>query len=637
MIYGKKDAYFGSAKEGFQNSVWVELIGFDRELPDYGVEGYLADLGFRPQVISLHMTSIDFVNTYRGMEEEYPLPRYACSYGGHARNDVRERQAWTNRELRGLVQALQERGIKVLGSFFDMDSENGLENVPLFTKLHPELLPVRGKGAMESGVVMIKRFADGSFYEDYLLEKLLETAKGYGFDGYQLADGISSLRSNLWYSDFSDDLLEQAGIRLPEDVEDRGAWIWEHRRGEWTSFYRRRWSTFLDKVIRGLRQQGLLVMVNSAWTRDPVEALFRYGVDYRVMAEADASSLVVEDVSSDLAILSESDNHGFRMSYEDRKMVHYNFLANLMCLRAYLPGMKLTPLFIIWDNQEQLDVLHHAPTAMQRAGAANFSNFLVTKKGLETITNGPHFCLGDGIQPREWEFIRRCIDNGYIEDPRAVEGAAFLWSDERMEREAEALGSRGLCHSAQWLAMLLRAGAQVHKMIRWEELSSLKGDLVVTNFDLLSDEEQRRVRGYEGGEILYLAQPTEEGTITGRNPKRDGWPWPLTMCLPPEETVKKAAIRINASCNARIAEGDGLMECGLTEVRTGERTARILVENNEYYYAIPTICTRRKILSVKAVTKLEGYRTNAGEHHFSIRVPGRGADILEIVYAEEEG
>ena len=292
---------------------------------------------------------------------------------------------------------------------------------------------------METGIVMIKRFADGSYYEDYLLKKLLETAEGYGFDGYQLADGISSLRSNMWYSDFSDDLLEQAGIGLPEGAEDRSAWIWANRRREWRAFYRRRWSSFLDKLIRGLREKGLLVMVNSAWTRDPVEALVRYGVDYGTIARADATSLVVEDVSSDLAILSQNDNHGYRMSYEARKMVHYNFLANLMCLRAYLPRTKLTPLFMIWDNQEQWDVLHHAPTAMQRAGAANFSNFLVTKEGLKTITDGPHFCLGDSIRREEWEFIRCCIDNGYSEHPCETEGAAFLWSDERMEREAEEL------------------------------------------------------------------------------------------------------------------------------------------------------------------------------------------------------
>ncbi len=632
MIYGKKNAYFGSAKQGFQNSVWVELIGFDCELPDYGVGQYLEELGFRPQVISLHMTSIDFVNTYRGMEAEYTLPRYACSYGGHERNDLRQRQAWTNTGLRGLTRALKDQGIKVLGSFFDMDSENGQDGVPLFTELHPELLPAGGKAGMETGIVMIKRFADGSYYEDYLLKKLLETAEGYGFDGYQLADGISSLRSNMWYSDFSDDLLEQAGIGLPEGAEDRSAWIWANRRREWRAFYRRRWSSFLDKLIRGLREKGLLVMVNSAWTRDPVEALVRYGVDYGTIARADATSLVVEDVSSDLAILSQNDNHGYRMSYEARKMVHYNFLANLMCLRAYLPRTKLTPLFMIWDNQEQWDVLHHAPTAMQRAGAANFSNFLVTKEGLKTITDGPHFCLGDSIRREEWEFIRRCIDNGYSEHPCETEGAAFLWSDERMEREAEELDRCGLCHSAQWLALLQRAGAQIHKIIRSEDLCCLKGDLVVTNFSLLSVREQEMVRNYKEGEVLYLERPGEEEAGGGMNPGQDGWPYPLKMCLPQEEYVKAAAIRVNAACNARIAEGDGFLECTLTEIRTGPETARILVENNEYYYAIPTIRTRRKVVSVKAITKPEGYRTNAGEHHFSVRVPGRGADILEIVY-----
>ena len=198
MAYGNKNAYFGSTKEVFSNSIWVELIGFDQTLPDYGVAQYLETIGFLPQYISLHLTSIDFVNTYKGMEQEYLLPIYACSYGGHEQNDDRRRQDWTNWQLRGLVRALQARGIRVYASFFDMDSPNGLAEEPLFTQLHPELLACgNSESRMESGVVMIKRMADGRLYEDYLLEKLLEAASGYGFDGFQLADGISSLRSNL--------------------------------------------------------------------------------------------------------------------------------------------------------------------------------------------------------------------------------------------------------------------------------------------------------------------------------------------------------------------------------------------------------------------------------------------------------
>ncbi len=92
----------------------------------------------------------------------------------------------------------------------------------------------------------------------------LETAEGYGLDGFQIADGMSSLRSNLWYSDCSDDLLDQAGIQVPEGISNRMVWLWENRRKEWMAFYRRRWAGFLRKIVGGLRAAGLETAVNSA-------------------------------------------------------------------------------------------------------------------------------------------------------------------------------------------------------------------------------------------------------------------------------------------------------------------------------------------------------------------------------------
>ena len=118
LLYGKMGNYFGQKNEGFHNSIWVELIGFEKTDPDKGAKRYLDVLGFKPDHISLHLTSVNFVNTHRGMEEEYILPIYACSYGGHAGNDDRLRQNWTNYDMKALIDALHENGIKVYASFF---------------------------------------------------------------------------------------------------------------------------------------------------------------------------------------------------------------------------------------------------------------------------------------------------------------------------------------------------------------------------------------------------------------------------------------------------------------------------------------------------------------------------------------
>ncbi|MEG0767597.1 MAG: hypothetical protein RR482_07765 [Clostridia bacterium] len=119
--YGRENAYFLSGDKRFFNCVWIELIGFDNTAEDYGVGRFLDAAGFVPHAVSFHLSSIDFVNTHPGMEQELPIPLYSCSYGAHTHNDERERQNWTNWQMKGLVDALHTRGVKVFSSFFDLE------------------------------------------------------------------------------------------------------------------------------------------------------------------------------------------------------------------------------------------------------------------------------------------------------------------------------------------------------------------------------------------------------------------------------------------------------------------------------------------------------------------------------------
>lgn len=623
-MYGKKGTYFCADNKQFHNSIWIELIGFEKNSPDYGVQAYLDTIGFLPDSISLLLTSVDFVNTHRGMEETYVLPPYACSYGGHAENDERKRQDWTNQDLRGLIQSLHAHNIPVFVSFFDFCNHTESTN---FTILHPEL-----RAGNTNHLLMIKRFADGTYYEDYLLKKLLEVTADYGFDGVQLADGISCPRDAIWFADFSDDLLEQAGIELPSEVEDAGSYISKHLRREWIAFYRRRWDNFLIKTIRGLKQAGLLVAVNSAWTKDPFEALYRYGADYRTIAQSGADYFIVEDVSSDLAILSDEDNL-YAYSYEERKQIHYEFVANLMCLRAHMPEICVTPLFPLWDNQEQWNVIHHAPTAMQRAAAANFTHLSLKDGHWQPVTDGPHFCLSDALQKQDWDFIRLCIDNGYTPECTGAEGATFLWSAQRMEQEMEQFISCGIVHSARWLALLLRAGAAIQKVADISQLDQLTGDLVVSNISLLPEAERKAIDAYQGGRVIAFDAPVDPTMAHICNPPKPGWPTPMLFAPVETETIQSLVATINKTTNASLVKDAD--RCTIREILTGKNTSRILIDNNEYYYVLPKIHTRRAIHSIKIITKPNGYPLQWDAHNFRVRVPGRGVDIAEIQYEDE--
>ena len=99
--------------------IWIELIGFDNEKPDFGVKEYLDGCGFVPEGVALLLTWLGFTLDHTDMNEERTLDACECSYYAHTANAQRYRQNWTNYQLCGLIRTLQSYGIKVFLSFFN--------------------------------------------------------------------------------------------------------------------------------------------------------------------------------------------------------------------------------------------------------------------------------------------------------------------------------------------------------------------------------------------------------------------------------------------------------------------------------------------------------------------------------------
>lgn len=654
-MYGYKDVYFNRNREGFRNSVWIELLGFDNTSPDFGVEKFLSATGFVPHMVSFLLTSVNFVLSHKGMEEEVLLPRFACSYGGHEGNDERTLQPWTNRQFAGLVEELHRREIQVYIAFLDVDA--GDEHTPPHGETHPEVLVVDRKGRRSNLIHMLKRYADGTPFEEVFIEKLKQTVSDYSLDGVQIADGISSPRLSLQAADFSveftDEFLRDTGISLPEGcdtIPQRAEFIFDRCREAWIDYNTRRWREFMTRLIQGLASVGAKAAFNSAWTRGPLEALYRYGADYKAFQEAGADSFIVEDVAADLFILSHQDNV-YEMNHERRKFIHYEFLANLMQIKAYLPHLPLTPLCMIRDTHEQWDVLHHMPTAMQRAVAVNLNNFWIDETGVfRPLTNGPHFNLGDGLKPHEWDFIRLMWDNAYTEQVYDVKGVTVVWSDKKLKREWKEFTRRRLWYNGKWVAELLRRGAAVHKIVRMEDLAQVKGPLLVINPALFDEEESEMLRKYKGGNILSLglneqgrisfsefaeeSLPVEEIPADVNDPCNAIWTHSLTFPSVDSAFVDRVAEHINRLSDLPVIEGD-YGACHVNEVLTSPHTSRLFVDNEEYYYATVTVRTSRKIQSIKFVTKPDCYPIRKKDDYtFHLRIPGFGMDIVEITYAD---
>src|SRR5690606_19986960 len=187
-----------------------------------------------------------------------------------------------------------------------------------------------------------------------------EVLHDYGFDGLHGADGYTSGRRPLNDVDFTDDMIGQflahSDVTLPTEFKGeidsksdlftkRGQWVWEHRREEWIRFHVDRWTTFWRKVIDGVHGQRKKVVFNTAWTRDPFEAIYRYGIDYRRITDLGVDGFIVEAVASAIAMEP-------GLSDEHTKF-YYNALAMILLIKAHCPEALLLPFTQIHDTTEQ--------------------------------------------------------------------------------------------------------------------------------------------------------------------------------------------------------------------------------------------------------------------------------------------
>ena len=182
---------------------WIELIGFDNEAQDFGVEAFVSRT-VSISGVSLLFSHLDFLFD----QDSDTLPPRACSYFGHEYSRERKRQNWTKKQLSGLIEELRSRGIKVFLSCFDMISE--IKDT--------SLVCYNAKGAPEKLIYVIKKLQDGRRVGDIIISLIKKALEEYGFDGLQIADGLSSGRLSIENGDFSLPLCLDTKIDIPSEL-----------------------------------------------------------------------------------------------------------------------------------------------------------------------------------------------------------------------------------------------------------------------------------------------------------------------------------------------------------------------------------------------------------------------------------
>ena len=478
----------------------MQLLGFDKNDADRGVARFLERTGFVPESICALLFHPDFVHCHRGMDEEYTLFPDNCAYRAVLRNTERYRQDWTNFELRELVAGLSEKGIKFYAGIMGSYLEDRFHREWLSGHEEIRRCSISGKRSL----MCLKRFNDGSYYEDFFCDMLVRTLVDYGMAGVHLSDSFCPA-GIVYRSDYSTDMVEQfvehTGIQLPSGVSDtlgddsreaataRQKYIWGSLRAEWISFYEWRWTKFFEKVCAAVHAVGKEVWILGMYCTDPFESKYFYGFDMKTVMDVGVDCCTANILPTSV--------------YYERPELEYYFHRMHMdvpFLRAQVgEDRKILTMIGIHDASEEWSMIDHQPVKVERDAYTALA--LSARTNGETIpaSNGVFFCLGDGVERSKWDFIMKRVNVGAEMEFCGSLSPVVLWSDRaHSSMLGEYIKTRRTTPHKQSFEVF-KSGAPIGGAVRSELLVSgeLSEILFVPNFDMLSDEEKAALIRYK--------------------------------------------------------------------------------------------------------------------------------------------
>ena len=439
---------------------WIELIGFDNRLPDFGVEDFLGRMEKKPQYIVLLARCNEMVHRYSANKGDFKLDAEFCSYGGRPYNQERQRQEWTASQLRGLLAELRKHGIGMIleaSNSITTSEDAQARELPEYDewveKQHPELMMTLNTGRISHCICPWKTMSDGTPYEDYFSSQLELFLNDFDFAGFMIGDGLNTSRGSLIEADFSEEMTgrfeKAAGVRIPPgSVKERADYIIAHHRLEWCMFLTSCQSSFLVKISAAVHRTGKMLTCLSAWVKDPLEAIWRYGTDYRVLEECKIDALVVESSAGTIEL--EGWNQGESTSMLDRNR------AMLLCLKACMPNTRLLQLHCVKDDEEEYCVLRHsAPLLASEIFSLSTMFFADTGR---TCLEGVMACLSDGISREEWQVMDETWKLAFSPIKGLPESPLLLWSSSALDKELEEYSRRRRSNTPRTLAELIAHG-----------------------------------------------------------------------------------------------------------------------------------------------------------------------------------
>jgi len=128
---------------------------------------------------------------------------------------------------------------------------------------------------------------------------------------------------------------------------------------------------------------------------------------------------------------------------------------------------------------ENWDVLNHAPPVSEREIATLGHMFLQDDDGFRHASRGPVVCLADGIDSRQWQWLRENWQAAYERLPGRVLGATVVWSEAALEAEFADYPTHRVLTRQKIAAELQSRGAPLQVVVDARDIAWARGCLLI--------------------------------------------------------------------------------------------------------------------------------------------------------------
>lgn len=472
------------SNEMWESWIWTELLAFDNTLPDYGVQAYLKHSEHIPYGISLLLMSPDFLLRHHWNPDEF-IPADSASRQGHLSNGRRQRQDWSQSQLRSLIKELQKYNIKVIFSIFC----NELGNV-----FHREFI---SEFCEVPGFNPLLKLKDGRDAGALFISNLKEVISDYGFDGWHAGDTIAC-PWDIGHICYGPDQLfdrfrnEYSITGIPDDLMCTGGdfalwrkrldWLVASHGEKWSNFLLDCWHSFWKGCIDTVHELNGLVVVNSPNTKSIFGALQYMALDYRKLDQMGIDRLVVETNTTSAALL-----------WHKRDYLH-EFSAVMAEMSAAMPNTKILMMPCMQDTVECYDAIAHAPGMFERDFFILAAQQIFRDGQYKRCADGVMICLGDALESHHWKMINKLLNQtGNVKTSKSGELVWLLDANCFDSLRTDHLKYGTWSPSYQVGKIKEFSSIDISAVTVIEEIDHIESPLFVPNFHLLDKDKAQKL------------------------------------------------------------------------------------------------------------------------------------------------